>query len=53
MLGKFTVRAQIFLNSAKIALFFFVLCCSDDTDFLFLFSFPCYADHERDWPPGK
>ena len=20
-------------------------------DFLFLFSIPCYADHERDWPP--
>ena len=22
-------------------------------DFLFLFSFPCSADHERDWPPRK
>ena len=22
-------------------------------DFLFLFSFPCSADHERDWPPCK
>ena len=22
-------------------------------DFLFLFPFPCSADHERDWPPCK
>ena len=22
-------------------------------DFLFLFSFPCSAGHERDWPPCK
>ena len=22
-------------------------------DFLFCFSFPCSADHERDWPPCK
>ena len=24
-----------------------------DYDFLFLFLFPCSADHERDWPPCK
>ena len=22
-------------------------------DFFLLFSFPCSADHERDWPPCK
>ena len=21
------------------------------SDFIFLFSFPCLVDHERDWPP--
>ena len=26
------------------------VCCQT---FIFLFSFPCSADHERDWPPRK
>ena len=27
------------------------MCCQ--TFFLFLFSFPCSADYEQDWPPCK